>query len=151
MIPVLKIQIWNFTSTNWIDCLEIVLAIEVWDLFACFDVSPGGELTFHPIPCEREKYLASMMVFRPWWNFTVFTSQLLLNKDVTELREAPMTFEHVLFVGIQLLWTTLNVIDPHGVRTGQPRSQAGLHHRGSQGCRHSHYQVAITPPPGNLQ
>ena len=47
------------------------------------------------------------MVFRPWWNFTVFTSQLLLNKDVTELREAPMTFEgdieHVLFVGIQLL------------------------------------------------
>ena len=35
--------------------------------------------------------LASMTVLRPWWNLTVFTSQLLLNKEVTEFRAAPIT------------------------------------------------------------
>ena len=32
-----------------------------------------------------------MTVLRPWWNLTVLTSQLLLNKDVTEFRAAPIT------------------------------------------------------------
>ena len=37
-----------------------------------------------------------MMVLRPRWNLTVFTSQLLLNKDVTEFRAAPITFTILL-------------------------------------------------------